>query len=230
MEKSIKIVKNHFSENSYIKEMHDRNKFGLKNWEKEVVEKYFNINKGKILNIGCGPGREAISLAKIGFDVVGTDISEKEIDIAKEESIKQNLNIEFKLCDGINLNFDNKYFNYSIIWAQTMGNIYLKKNRIKILKENKRILKDDGILCFSTHDYEFIKTNYKKYTKGSKFFPYKESKCYWKLFTLDEIKEMVKNVEFEIIFCGKASELIDIDDTNVLICICKNGSTAHNKR
>ena len=221
MEKSIDVVRNHFSKDIYINEMYDRNKIGLKYWEKAVIDKYFNINKGKILNIGCGPGREAISLSKIGFDVVGIDISEKEIDIAKKESVKLDLNIEFKLCDGINLDFGNDYFDYSIIWAQTMGNIYLKRNRIKILKENKRVLKSKGILCFSVHDYNFIKEKFNKYTKGNRFYPYFESKCYWKLFTIDETKEMVMNAGFDILFCGRANELIDIDDTNVLVCICK---------
>jgi 2-polyprenyl-3-methyl-5-hydroxy-6-metoxy-1,4-benzoquinol methylase len=39
----------------------------------------------KILDIGCGTDREAMALAKFGYKVFGTDISEKEIELVKEE-------------------------------------------------------------------------------------------------------------------------------------------------
>ncbi|MDR0474096.1 MAG: class I SAM-dependent methyltransferase, partial [Treponema sp.] len=157
MDKNIKIVKKHFLDEIYIKEMLDRNINGLQDWERIVVNKYFKNKNSKILNIGCGTGREAMVLAKHGFDITGIDISEKEINIAKEEAIKENLYIEYKLCNGLDLEFENNLFDYSIMWAQTLGNIYTKKNRLKILMENKRILKQNGILSFSTHDYDFVK-------------------------------------------------------------------------
>ena len=48
-ENNLNLVRNHFSENNYIKEMFDRNILGLRDWEKIIVEKYF-INGKK--NIG----------------------------------------------------------------------------------------------------------------------------------------------------------------------------------
>jgi ubiquinone/menaquinone biosynthesis C-methylase UbiE len=214
-------VKKHFSEDNYINEMFNRNILGLRDWEKIVVEKYFVNGRDRILDIGCGTGREAMALAKLGYKVYAIDISEKEIDIAKREAHKDNLKIEYKLCNGIDLEFENDYFDYSIIWAQTLGNIYIKKNRIKMLKDNKSILKKDGILCFSTHDHEFVKCNYKQFTKGYRFYPYLNSKCYWKLFTIDEIYKLINEVGFSIIFLGKSKELDKNIDIDVLICICK---------
>ena len=221
MDKNIDTVRKHFSEEIYVKEMYERNILGLKDWEKVVANRYFNNKGKKILNIGCGPGREAMALSKLGFKITGIDISEIEINIAKEEAIKQNLEIEFLVCDGINLEFDNDYFDYSIIWAQTLGNIYTKENRIKLINENKRVLKNNGILCFSTHDFDFVKTNFRKYTKGNKFYPYLESDCYWKLFTIKQIKVLIEKTGLKIIFCGKSKEIVETDKTDVLVCICK---------
>ena len=221
MRKNIDLVRKHFSDDTYIKEMFDRNNLGIKDWEKVVVEKYFTNNGNNLLDIGCGTGREAMALAKLGYKVLGIDISEKEIEIAKEEAKKEKLEIEYKLCNGINLEFDKDYFDYVIIWAQTLGNIYERKNRLKILAEAKRVLKNNGILCFSTHDYEFVKNTYKKFTKGNRFYPYINSKCNWKLFTIEELIGEISKIEMNILFCGKAKELEKDIDTNVLVCICK---------
>ena len=90
-----------------------------------------------------------------------------------------------------------------------------------MLKENKRILKKDGILCFSTHDYEFVKCNYEQFTKGQRFYPYPNSKCYWKLFIIDEINKLINEIGFSIIFLGKSKELDKDINIDVLICICK---------
>ncbi len=41
----------------------------------------------RIMDIGCGPGRHALALARRGMDVHGIDISDVFIDIAKSEAI-----------------------------------------------------------------------------------------------------------------------------------------------
>jgi ubiquinone/menaquinone biosynthesis C-methylase UbiE len=221
MQKNNDIVKIHFTEDTYVKEMFDRNNLGFRDWEEIIVDKHFVRNKGNVLDIGCGTGRESIALTKLGYKVFGIDISEKEIKIAKEEAQNEKLEINYKLCNGMDLEFDDEYFDYSIIWAQTFGNIYTKKNRIKMLMENKRVLKKDGILCFSTHDYDFVKTNYKQYTKGKKFYPYSNSKCYWILFTIEEIIKEINETGLNIAFCGKSKELGNNIDIDVLVCVCR---------
>ena len=55
----------------------------------------------RILDVGCGYGRDTIYIAKsLGFRILGIDISEKAIDLARENSInalaKQ---AEFKVTD-----------------------------------------------------------------------------------------------------------------------------------
>ena len=53
----------------------------------------------EILDIGCGPGTYDIQLAKRGAFVTGLDYSKGMIDIAKKNSQKENLNINFILGD-----------------------------------------------------------------------------------------------------------------------------------
>lgn len=58
----------------------------------ELIEFYSKIEeKGKLLDLGCGQGRDAIPLAKLGFSVTGIDHSKVGIDqlnkIAKRERL-----------------------------------------------------------------------------------------------------------------------------------------------
>ena len=61
----------------------------------------------KILDVCCGYGRHSIEFAKRGFDVIGVDISEKQIKRAKE--IAGNMAISFQVADVRELNFRNKF-------------------------------------------------------------------------------------------------------------------------
>lgn len=48
-------------------------------------------NKGKLLDLGCGQGRNAIALAKLGFEVTGIDYSKVGIKQLNEIAKKENL-------------------------------------------------------------------------------------------------------------------------------------------
>ena len=45
---------------------------------------HIKLKKGKVLDVACGKGRHAKYLNKIGFDVVGIDLSKNSIDLAKK--------------------------------------------------------------------------------------------------------------------------------------------------
>ena len=57
----------------------------------ELVE-----NGAKVLDLGCGGGLVCEPLARLGANVTGVDFVEKNIEVAKEHSIKSNLIIHYK--------------------------------------------------------------------------------------------------------------------------------------
>lgn len=137
-------------------------KIGLTIPERFLIKKWFK-KKGKILDVGCGAGREAIALAKKGFDVVGIDLVPAMIKKAKLLAKKYKVQVQFKVGNATNLEFPNNSFNYVLMLAQMIEHIPKRTNRIKALKEARRVLKKNGILIFSTH------------TRGSKF----KYRIYW---------------------------------------------------
>jgi SAM-dependent methyltransferase len=59
----------------------------------------------RILDVGCGPGRHALALARRGFEVVGVDRSVDFIDLARAAAAEEGLPVTFEVGDVRALRF-----------------------------------------------------------------------------------------------------------------------------
>ncbi len=109
-------------------------------WEEllPVLDKHIK-EKEKILDLGCGNGRYYNYFKEKNIDYIGTDSSEKLIEIAK----RKNLFADFRVNDALNLPFPDNSFD-KVVSVAVFHHIPSKKLRIKFLKEIKRVLKNDG--------------------------------------------------------------------------------------
>lgn len=55
--------------------------------------------KGKLLDLGCGQGRDAIAIARLGYQVVGIDNSKVGIAQMNERAAKEKLNLKGIIAD-----------------------------------------------------------------------------------------------------------------------------------
>ena len=108
------------------------------------------LHNGILLDLGTGPGTQAMHLAKKGFDVIGSDISETVIKRNKIIYENKYQNIKFVVDNILDSNFKDNYFDY--VFDRGCFHVFSGEDRPKYYNQIKRILKQKGILflkCFS---------------------------------------------------------------------------------
>jgi len=108
-----------------------------------------NLSTGKFLDLGTGPGTQAIQLAKLNFDVTATDISSTAINNAKKLSNKVN----FLVDDILNSQLSDNEFDF--ILDRGIFHVFDVSQRPQYVKQIKRILGENGILflkCMSVDE------------------------------------------------------------------------------
>ncbi|NIO44476.1 MAG: methyltransferase domain-containing protein [Candidatus Aenigmarchaeota archaeon] len=101
----------------------------------------------KILDLGCGGGKDSVLFAKNGFEVVSLDFSEKAINFCKENIIRNNVqrSIHIILHDMTKpLKFDDRTFD--TVYAHLSLHYFDDRTTTKIFNEIRRILKVSGLL------------------------------------------------------------------------------------
>ena len=63
----------------------------------------------RVLDVGCGPGRHALALARRGVTVVGLDISETFVGLAREAATAQGIPATFIRGDARSMHFDGEF-------------------------------------------------------------------------------------------------------------------------
>ena len=117
---------------------------GLSEMEKMIVEN-LPVSSGKMLILGLGGGREAIPLAKMGFQVTGVDFVEGMIDKARENAQKEGVEIKGLTQEISELDIEEGF--YDIIWLSTFmySSIPSRKRRLRLLERVRKGLKTGGV-------------------------------------------------------------------------------------
>ena len=102
---------------------------------------------GTVLDIACGDGRNAIYLAKRGFEVTGVDFSDEAIKRLSKFSEENNVSINKKILDLSNLNEINNLGKFSNIIISHY------KPTTELFHTLPNLLDKDGILILCTFNY-----------------------------------------------------------------------------
>lgn len=98
----------------------------------------------RILDAGCGTGKDSIYFASHDYDVYGVDLSPGMIEKATEGSNNRDLNINFLIGDMKFLNFPNNCFDG--VWTAAALVHLSPEDKRKAIQEFYRVLKPEGVL------------------------------------------------------------------------------------
>ena len=118
--------------------------------ECDFIESEINFDKSiRILDIGCGTGRHSIELAKRGYDVVGVDLSECQLEKARNKADSAGVSVEFRQADARDLQFNDEFDLAIMLCEGGFSLMETDEMNYAILQGAARSLKPGGKFIFT---------------------------------------------------------------------------------
>lgn len=134
-----------------------------------ILDKLFKDNgydnKAEILDCACGIGTQAIGLAKMGYNVTASDISDEELKEARKRALKNNAEICFENADFRTLGKTfSKKFNIIIAMDNALPHMLTKRDLERAVKSIMGQLAQGGMFVASIRDYDALIENKPPYS------------------------------------------------------------------
>ena len=130
--------------------------------KKEVsfINRVLNLPKGaKILDLCCGHGRHLIPLAKMGYQMIGLDLSKKALSILAKRAKNEKLKIRIIRADMREIPFKNEFDAVINIYT-SFGYLETDYEDFKVLKSISKALKPGGKFLIDIINSDFTLANF----------------------------------------------------------------------
>lgn len=110
-----------------------------------LIDKYFP-KQGEVLDIGAGPGRYSLALLERGYQTSLLDLSQNELDIAKQKITDAGYMAKAYYCQSaVELDeFKDESFDALLIMGP-LYHLHKEEERQKVLTQARRMLREGGI-------------------------------------------------------------------------------------
>lgn len=169
----------------------------------------------RVLDIGCGNGRNSRYLASRGMRVIGIDLSPAQIDIARHRANEElpDADIEFFVGDATRLPFRDDRFD-AVLYIATLHHLASRGQRAESLAEVHRVLGPGGLALVSVWAREQDKfaghLNDARcqlegdWEEGDMLLPWNRPdgevfQRYYHLFSEDEFGDLLDSTDFEVL-------------------------------
>jgi len=187
-----------------------------------IIAEFLKNKKGKIIDLGCGTGRNMIK--NDGIEYSGVDFSSRQIAHAKIYAKKQKIDAKLFKSKIDNLNkedFSDKFFDYGLFIA-SLHCLETSEERENALKEFYRVLKKGAEALISVWDSED-----KRFSglKGDIYMSWKKDGIsymrYYYLYDKQEILDLLKSIGFSVLEIYSPREKDRFSKKNLILRIRK---------
>jgi ubiquinone/menaquinone biosynthesis C-methylase UbiE len=113
------------------------------------------LPKMRMLDIGVGVGRTTHHFASLAKEYIGVDYSKNMIRACRRKFRNYPKKISFEVADARDLNlFGDNYFDF-VLFSFNGIDCMNHDDRLKTLREIRRVTKNGGYFCFSAHNLNY---------------------------------------------------------------------------
>jgi glycine/sarcosine N-methyltransferase len=109
-----------------------------------------------LLDCSCGIGTQAIGLARLGWRVHGTDISERSLERARTEATRLGADVFFEWADFRDLSTLAAQFDVVISCDNALPHLLTDDDLSRAFAAMRSKLRDHGLLVISVRDYDRV--------------------------------------------------------------------------
>jgi len=105
---------------------------------------------GAVLDAGCGTGENALHVASLGLSVLGVDVAETALAIAREKAAARGIDVEFAAADAFEL--EPLGLRFETVLDCGLFHTFDGEERLRYVLSLAAVTKHDGtlyLLCFS---------------------------------------------------------------------------------
>lgn len=124
---------------------------GLSPYEEALLCRSY-VPGQRVLDVGCGGGREAVPLARLGLLVVAMDFIYAMVQAARGHTVEKGQSAAFVVGDLAALPFRDASFDGVVMLQQVITHVPSRAGRIDVLRAARRILRPGGKLVVTTHN------------------------------------------------------------------------------
>lgn len=122
------------------------------------IRQLTGVEAGSVLDLGCGPGRYSIPLARAGFNVTAVDLSPYLLERAREREDREDVGVEWVRADMREFHREAA-FDLAVSMMTSFGYFEDPADDIRVLENVHYSLAEGGILLMDMAGKEWICRN-----------------------------------------------------------------------
>ena len=152
----------------------------------------------KILDAGCGNGKNMIFLKNNSHKVIGVDFSDNLLDICRTKDL------EVIKSDIRCLPFENNSFDYTISIA-VIHHLSTHIDRVSAINELIRVTRNNGKILITVWAIEQEEHSRRTFKLGDNIVPFEDSFRYYHIFNKQTFLNLIKDFQIEKCFWEKGN-------------------------